>query len=127
MNTNYLFIALAILSLWACNSNNEKIELKKFYGTWIKINDREVDNPGQNEEVTFTENGKYKAVVTNKDTILNSFEGTFEIDTTTYGINMTNEGWTLKDMTLLKLTDNEMSTEVSEEDEGNYILNYRRK
>jgi uncharacterized protein (TIGR03066 family) len=127
MNTRHFIYAISFLFLLACNTNSSKIELKKIYGTWIKINDSEVDNLGQNEEVTITENGKYKVTTSNKDSIINSFEGTFELDTAKKVINMTNDGYTLKDMTVIKLTDTEMSSEVSEEGEGNYILNYRKK
>ena len=104
-----------------------KIDMNDVYGTWVKISDEDVDKPGQREEVSFAKDGKYKVTIFSRDSIINSFEGTFELTVAANKINMTNESLTLKDMTVTKLSQIEMVAEVTEEDEGSVLLNYRKK
>lgn len=127
MQTKKAFFFLTFLTFLVFSSCGPKIELKNVYGTWVKINDKDVDTPEAKEEVSFTNDGKYKVTHYNKDSVDMSFEGTFKLDAETRQIKITNEGYRLKDMTVIKLTETQMSAEVSEEYEGSYTLNYRRQ
>lgn len=109
----FTFVFLAV----TLNSCESKIEMENLYGKWKMSNDSRVTNLDETRYVTFKKDGKYKVEDFIKDSIVNSFEGTFEIDEEKKSIATTNSGWVIEDMTVTKLTSTDLYATVTDDEE----------
>ena len=97
-------------------SCNDKIDLSQFTGTWIENESREMFEPNRTREITFFDNGTYQnRIYDKKGSLIDKFDGTFEINKEVNKIIITNSGYKLKDMNLTKLTEHELKVTLIEQ------------
>ncbi|MFS4482091.1 hypothetical protein ACKGJY_03680 [Hyunsoonleella sp. 2307UL5-6] len=129
ISTNFKIVLLILITTLINSCKSEyKIDFSEVYGKWTETEKSTGYTAKQIQNLTFEKDGKYQNVVINasSDSIVSSFNGTYELDTENNIIKFTNDGYVLKDMTLKKLTESEMIVEITEEFEG-YALLYFSK
>ncbi|UTW67966.1 lipocalin family protein [bacterium SCSIO 12643] len=123
---NIILLSL-LLILYSCQ-DQPVIKHSELYGTWIEHSESDGFSPDKIKTITFQLDGTfYSEIKSINDSIIHSIEGTFEIDTNNMVIKFTNEGWVLKDMEVIELTETALKTKVTEEFEGSSILQYSRE
>ncbi len=123
MKKHYLLIFAVVFT-----SCSNEINLNQLTGTWIESESSDLYESDQIHELSFLENGTYQNRVYDlKDSLVDKFDGTYEIDKETNTIKMTNVGYVLKDMSLTKLTETDLTAEITEYMEGTAELNFKKK
>lgn len=125
MKKVYLIILTTLLI--SCNIEKE-IDLNHLIGTWVESQSSDLYDSETIHKIIFSKNGTYQNRVYDlKDSLINKFDGTYEIDKETNKIKMTNSGYVLKDMSLTELTKIELTAIIFEDIEGTAELNFTKK